>query len=437
MRVLRRFFFNRRRILAIAAAFFLLPTNSHSVESLFTVQPTASPKLSSFGNLTVGVTTLELTNPKQININNIEEKTDRRLTVNVWYPTISAPPNAQTPVVYQDTMRSGTSFKAQGRAYRDLATAKQDEQEKKRTERGPLIILSHGYTGYRNIMFHIAEHLASHGYVVAGIDHTDSTNADIDFKANPMQGLPSTFYNRARDQQFVMEQVSTHPRFRALIDQEKSAVIGYSMGGYGALNTVGGCYKFSSQFLATMKMAEPTKVILNGCSAGRKSSDSRWKAMIAISPWGGEQEIHSPESLAEIRIPSLFISGDQDDISGYENGVKKLFSQVGAKDKYLLVYENARHNIAAHPAPSAAYSNDLDLGHYYEPSWNVESIARINQHIILAFLNCHVKNQADACEFLPERENITQVKGTDGQLSEAWPGFPNRWGTGVRFIRGQ
>ena len=36
----------------------------------------------------------------------------------------------------------------------------------------PLVVLSPGYTGSRSTLTVLAEDLASHGYVVTGIDHT-------------------------------------------------------------------------------------------------------------------------------------------------------------------------------------------------------------------------------------------------------------------------
>ena len=96
----------------------------------------------------------------------------------------------------------------------------------------PLVVLSHGYTGYRTIMFYLGEHLASHGYVVVGIDHTDSTTAEIDFKNGSFAGFPSTLINRARDQQFVLDYFSqSSSPLAGIIDNSHAAVIGYSMGG--------------------------------------------------------------------------------------------------------------------------------------------------------------------------------------------------------------
>jgi predicted dienelactone hydrolase len=300
-----------------------------------------------------------------------------------------------------------------------------------------LVVLSHGYTGYRTIMFYLGEHLASHGYVVVGIDHTDSTTGDDDFENAPFAGFPSTLINRARDQQFVLDYfTSAESDLAKAVDSDNASVIGYSMGGFGAVNTVGGCYKFNQQSLQAFGFPEPAAKALvpvfNSCNAGRDKVDSRWKAMVAYAPWGQAQNLHQSDA---IQVPSLYVTGDHDDISGYEQGVKKLFEQSGAKDSFMLVYENARHNIATHPAPQIAYAADADLGHYYEPTWSSETLNRINQHMTLAFLDCYVKEQTSSCEYLPKRESAVQTKQANGTLSDPWPGFANRWGVGMKFLR--
>lgn len=400
---------------------------SYASENLFTQQPSVTPSYAQMGSHSVGVQTLQLTNPQQLGAD-FQTLGDRRLNIEVWYPA-SKPAAKAEPATYTDVTRSGLTFELAGEAYRDLAISKQRNAY-------PLVVMSHGYTGYRSIMFYLAEHLASHGYVVASIDHTDSTNAEIDFAKNAGAGFASTLYNRARDQQFVLNAIMSDSRFNTVIDENSAAVIGYSMGGYGALNTVGGCYRFTPELLQAMQFPEPMVEFLaplfSTCNAGNSETDVRWKAMIAFAPWGGEQGVHA---LDDIQVPSLFVAGEHDDVSGFTKGVEALFNASGAASKYMLVYENARHNIAAHPAPKVAYDNDLDIGHYYEPSWNSETITRINEHMSLAFLNCHVKQENNACDMLPKRENATQTKQSDGRLDAAWPGFPERWAAGLRFIR--
>lgn len=403
----------------------------YAAEQLYTTQPTVTPSLAVSGEWQVGVETIGLVNKDQLSSVDFSSRTDRPLTIEVWYP--ATPKKDATHASYTDRTRSGKKFDLQGIAYRDAPVA----ADKKSF---PLIVMSHGYTGYRSIMFYLGEHLASHGYVVASIDHTDSRNSDIDFAANSGAGFTSTLLNRARDQQFVLDYFTkSRSAIAGIANTDQAAVIGYSMGGYGALNTVGGCYSFSEQGLAAFGMpaevAAKLMPIFNSCAAGREQTDPRWKAMVALAPWGGEPGVHNLDSLKKISAATLFIAGENDDISGYEEGVKKLFENTKSGENYMLVFENARHNIGAHPAPAVAYGSDLDIGHYYEPSWKIETINRISKHMSLAFLNCHVKASKTACEMLPTRQDSTQLKGSDGKLSEAWPGFPERWASGLQFIR--
>lgn len=65
----------------------------------------------------------------------------------------------------------------------------------------PLLIISHGYPGNRFLLSHLAENLASKGYVVASIDHTDSTYSD-------RAAFGSTLLNRPLDQLFVLNALS-------------------------------------------------------------------------------------------------------------------------------------------------------------------------------------------------------------------------------------
>lgn len=413
-------------------AFIVVAGHAYAAEQLFTNQPSMMPELAKNGEFQVGVQTIEVTNPDQLNLTDFTSKKDRELKLEVWYPADVTDDAMLT--TYEDVTRAHQAFSVQGEAYRDAPALSSGEF--------PLVVLSHGYTGYRTIMFYMGEHLASHGYVVVGIDHTDSTNAHVDFETNPGGGFVSTLLNRSRDQQFVLEHFSKidSPVGR-ILDADNASVVGYSMGGYGAVNTVGGCYDFKAQGLQRIgfpeALAKSLVPLFNFCNAGRSEVDSRWKAMAAFAPWGQELNVHQADSLAKITVPTLYIAGDEDDIVGYENGVKKLFEQTSAENNYLMVFENARHNFAPHPAPAVAYETDFEIGHYIEPAWSNEILTRINEHMVLAFLDCHVKSDQKRCDYLPKRQDITQVKQADGKLTEPWPGFADRWGTGVQFYRGK
>ena len=407
-------------------------------EQLYTFQPPVTPELALAGPYNVGVKTITATDDKRLNTDNFLTSTSRSLVLEVWYPAkLSEEYLRQTKATYKDVTRLQQPFELQGEAYRNADPVNGIDF--------PLILLSHGFSGYRTQMFYLGEHLASHGYVVVGIDHTGSTNAEMTDEAKWASGGINAFYNRARDHQFVLNFLSKQDNSvfasdsKFLVDTNNAAIVGYSMGGFGAINTVGGCYTFSATNLKQIGvpsiLASLLPLRLNSCFAGEEEFDPRWKAVQVFSPWGGEFDVHDAKWMKKITVPMFYVAGDQDNTSGFENGIKKLFKQTGSADKYMMVYENARHNIAGHPPPSIAFNTDFELGHYFEPSWKIETLNRVNKHMTLAFLDCHVKNDKDRCSYLPTRTSIEQYQGQNGEYSEPWPGFKNLWGSGINFYR--
>jgi len=246
--------------------------------------------------------------------------------------------------------------------------------------------------------------------------------------------------NRSRDQVLTLNSISEHEFFRNSVDASKAGVIGYSMGGYGAVSTVGGCYAFNDQAAATFtgtqdpKVAALIKDALNTCAGGNDSGKDvlpAWKAALALAPWGGQHQLFDVESLNNIKVPVLYVAGDNDDISGYE-GIKWLFENTGSEGSKLLTIKNARHNVAPHPAPKEAYGSEFDLGSYIEPAWEVQKLNAINEHFALALMNCHVKAMSDACELL-NVEGSSAQEPVDGKKPEPWKGFDDRWALGLEM----
>ena len=391
------------------------------------------PELATNGKFKVGVQTIEIVNPAQFDAATQTTK-DRKLAIEVWYPSNASSTSIKTS--YENETRTGIEFSIQANAYRDAVVLSPNDEAK-----FPLVIISHGYTGYSTIMFYLAEHLASHGYIVAAIDHTDSTNADVDFKVNSASGFFSTLLNRSRDQQFTLNYLTTQTHFAsAAIDNNKAGLVGYSMGGYGAINTIGGCYNFTQATASAftgIKDAEQLKEIialLNSCAGGQYQNikvDSKWQAVIAMAPWGGQHQLFNEKSLAAIDTPILYIAGDLDDISGYD-GIKSLYEKTGTNNKYLLTYQNARHNIALHPAPLLAKTSELDLGHYYEGAWDSAVLNNTNKHFTLAMMDCYLKQQVEKCSYLDLSADSNQ-KAIEGEIPKPWKGFDHRFSVGMTW----
>lgn len=378
-----------------------------------------APELAPPGDYPVGVRTIELVHEAQLDIAGASDgKTptyDRPLALEVWYPAI-IPDGKTARTEYTDVLgrpndeqRPITPFTFSGRALRDAAPDRADQAF-------PLVIVSHGYPGSRYLMTYLTENLASKGYVVVAIDHTESTHAD--------QGaFTSTLMNRPLDILFVLDQMASlgeagSDSFLAnLLDASNTAIIGYSMGGYGVLNVAGAGY---SQQLATVfsQMTGGSTAIesrMVGAPAMVAAPDERIKAVVAFAPWGMARGAWDASGLAGLRIPTFFIAGDQDDISGYEDGVKAIYEGAVNTERYLLTYENARHNVAPNPPPAVVLNSDQyfdDFMHYAEPAWDLRRMNNINQHFVTAYLGIRLKGlEYEAYLQVPDEEKGSDLAG--------------------------
>jgi hypothetical protein len=140
-----------------------------------------------------------------------------------------------------------------------------------------------------------------------------------------------------------------------------------------------------------------------------------------------ERGIWDSAGLQGLRAPCFFVAGSLDDVSGYEKGTKAIYAAAVNADRYLLTYENARHNTAPNPPPPETMLPGLkmdDYYHYAEPAWNERRINNINQHFVTAFLGLWLKQQ-DYGKYLalPEKPN-----------SGPWTGFKPRTAAGLSLL---
>ena len=395
----------------------------------------AAPELAAFGPLNVGVRTISVTDKNRPDILNIKEggpvvRYDRTLTLEVWYPASLAAgqtPGGEYRVITRDPAVMATFY---GRAVREAAVLTGAAPY-------PLVIISHGYPGNRFLMSHIGENLASKGFVAVSIDHKDSTYDD-------QKSFGSTLYNRPLDQLFVLNEIDRAPGFLAgVVDASRTGIIGYSMGGYGVLNVIGGGYSDAS---ATFASAPPNKLLAErGASnpAYQKTRDPRVKAAIAIGPWGMQGGYWDAEGLKGIRTPVMFVAGSADDVSGYEKGTRAIYQAAVNADRYLLTFINANHNAAAPiPAPaevlaSAPTSTLNAYAHYADAVWDTARMNNIFNHFATAFLDVHLKGDVSKQAYLdvvPNGNEAVWAVDRDGKQQPAhtyWKGFKRATAVGL------
>ncbi|EKE44918.1 hypothetical protein OCGS_0953 [Oceaniovalibus guishaninsula JLT2003] len=395
------------------------------------IRPDA-PALAPYGDHPVGVRQMTFTRQDAIDVVNATEGNlpthDRAITVEVWYP---AAEDATPGTTYTAFLRDGvTEIELTGRAARDAAPAADGPF--------PLVVVSHGYPGNRFLMSPLAENLASKGYVVASIDHPDSTYDDLG-------AFGSTLYHRPLDQAFVLDEMATlDGDLGAVIDGGNAAVIGYSMGGYGALIFAGGGIDTAP---LSQAFAPPGRILSRhqaGSDAHAALPDPRVKAVIAIGPWGRNRDFWSEQGLSRIDVPVLLMAGGVDDVSRYD-AIRKIFAEMTGTTRHLLTFDDANHNAAAPmPAPDEAWqiqpgADKATFDHYADPVWDSVRMNNIAQHFATAFLDLHLKGMDDRQDYLTLTEDAggglwsMAEDGTPEDDHTYWQGFQNRSAAGLRF----
>jgi hypothetical protein len=178
----------------------------------------------------------------------------RELMVSLWYPAVpSDGPRAR----YMTPAESGLQLTSRGitgvpqdALSRVRTSAVSDAAPAGRRRCHPLVLLSPGFTNSRSTLTALAEDLASHGYVVAGIDHTYESFATAfpdgrvtTCLARQARRRGEGFWEkvaagRAADVSFVLNQLTgAHPAgpVAALIDPSWIAIAGHSAGGAAAI----------------------------------------------------------------------------------------------------------------------------------------------------------------------------------------------------------
>jgi len=381
-----------------------------------------APELAAYGPNDIGVRTFQVTDKNRPDVLNTKEggpiaRYDRTLTLEAWYPATLAAgqkPEGDYKIITFDAEVTATMH---GKAVRDAAP---------KGGSYPLVIISHGYPGNRYLMMHMGENLASKGFVAVAIDHKESTPDDL-------KAFASTLYNRPFDQLFVLNEIDRLSKpgsgsfLSGLVDVSRTGIIGYSMGGYGVVNVIGGGYSDAS---AASQAAPPNKMLLDrGASnpAYQKARDARVKAAIAIGPWGMQGGFWDAEGLKGIRTPVMFVAGSNDTTSGYEKGTRAIFEGAVNSDRYLLTFINANHNAAAPmPAPAEVMTKpgltERTFNYYNDPVWDNVRMNNIFDHFATAYFGVYLKGETDKQPYLD-----VSREGKDG----TWKGFKRNTAVGL------
>jgi predicted dienelactone hydrolase len=246
---------------------------------------------------------------------------ERSLPVELWYPASDAhagrdvsPATRDTydlipglPPTWQDALRDATP----------------------RDGRFPLVFFSHGYGGHRRQSTFLCTHLASHGYLVAAVDHTGNTVLDVFLAVMRMlqtEGaavdvtapLRESIVARPADVRFVLDQLldGGAGELGARIDAERIGMAGHSFGGWTTI-------------MATAR-------------------DRRIRAALPLAPAGGSSPLPAGPLIEALdfgwgrEVPTLFLVADRDTLLPLA-GMHELYARTPSSSKRMVILENADH----------------------------------------------------------------------------------------------
>jgi predicted dienelactone hydrolase len=174
--------------------------------------------------------------------------TARELMVSLWYPAVPSEGRRARYMTPAESELQLTSRGITGVPPDVLSTTRtnavSDATPAGRQHSLPLVVLSPGFTNSRSTLTALAEDLASHGYVVAGIDHTYESHATafpdgrvttcLAGETPRRDRKEEVAAGRAADVCFVLDELTgAHPAWpgAGLIDPSAMAMAGHSAGG--------------------------------------------------------------------------------------------------------------------------------------------------------------------------------------------------------------
>ena len=259
-----------------------------------------------------------------IEYNPVVTSEPRELRISVWYPTLDATGRTTS---YQGLFARPTVF--------DGASVAPGGPF-------PVLLFSHGNTSFVEQSFFMTEFFTSHGWIVAGPDHTGNTFRNLE---DPMP--PNIFVWRPQDISATIDTLMEFPEDHPLYGQSSDDIVlsGHSFGGYTTLAGSGAGYDTVSLLAACEQELVPdifcdvlTEDVLTVLEAGL--GDPRVKIGIPQAPGG---TILFGAGVSQIDIPILLITGAMDRTTTNENEGDPVWSLLEGENKLRVDLTTGGH----------------------------------------------------------------------------------------------
>lgn len=218
-----------------------------------------------------------------------------------------------------------------------------------RSDRAPLVAISHGLGSDRESYQYLATHLASRGFAVVVPEHPGSNAEQLkDLASGLVQDItpPRELIDRPLDIKFLLDEVER--AYGEQLNMQDVGIIGQSFGGYTALALAGA----EIDFTQLPQKCDPDNPSLNvsfliQCQALQLSPqnynlrDERVRAAIAINPLAST--IFGQAGLSKIQIPTAIVAGSADTVTPAVDEQILPFRAIAAADKYFVLLKGGTH----------------------------------------------------------------------------------------------
>jgi predicted dienelactone hydrolase len=219
----------------------------------------------------------------------------------------------------------------------------------------PVIVISHGLGSDRKTFQYLADHLASHGFVVAVPQHPGSDARQLQALVNGTASEiaePAEFIARPLDVKYLLDALTelekTDPALRGRLNLEQVGAVGQSFGGYTSLALAGAPIDFQQLQQECQNLDSTWNIsLLLQCRAlelpwlDYPLRDPRIKAALAINPL--DSSILGPKSLSKIQVPVMLIASGADTVAPALQEQIRPFTWLNTPNKYLVLIGNGTH----------------------------------------------------------------------------------------------
>jgi predicted dienelactone hydrolase len=331
--------------------------------------------------------------------------------ITIWYPALNPEGAAEVITYFSNTFTPGVN----GHALLDAAPD---------AENGPFpfVIYATGWNSWRFAGIYLCEHLASHGFVVMSIDYLD--NPATTYRHRFHEAL----FTRPGDVTWQIDLAAalteTEGDLEGMIDTERIAVTGISMGGYTALAAAGAqldltWYRAWCEENPDVGILPPEAGNFDICPGVLDfEQDLATRSGLSIPPEGlwpswGDPRVDAIAPLSpgatyfgldgfrNVDIPVMLIGGSADRFVPPEFHVIPPFEHLGSENKSFVMLENADHLVSGVACAAAPWL--IDSGLFWacsDPVWDMDRAHDLIDHLVTAFLLAELYGDEDAAAAL-------------------------------------